>query len=256
MKFKRGDKVRIINARLSQLAVDSIHTISSLLYNNIIVIVNNNKYWCFTTLDVELVEEYSENKYNIEAGDTINDITVSYVNSTGIVFNELNKKEYEHNWRLVISHIESGNWKFTSRVDKNKCTITGYKLLRDTPDFKAGYVFDTDSDGGINMSFKRAASYPANNPEWFEPIYKKVKPKEVFVCTLAGKVKVSNGLLSITGEYRAINIDDFQKASKLITDCVYNTTHSDIKVETFKVGCKVFHVDDIKPLQDAIKQVS
>lgn len=204
------------------------------------------------------------NKYNIQVGDEIDDSVVRYVNSTGIVFNNINAPRYEHSWESVINYIESKRWAITKRVEMKK--IVGYKLLKDTPEYKAGQVFTKNEERAQGQShiYVPEGSFDSNdyyygkskvegNTEWFEPIYES-KPTEVFVDTLAGKVRVSKTDLSLVGETPIVHSD-----AKYIFDLIKNSTgraHYTITIETFKVGCKTFHVDDIPKLQEAIKQVT
>lgn len=212
------------------------------------------------------------NKYNIEVGDTIDNVTVNYVTNDGIIFNKINSSIYVWKWEFLNRNIDTGAWKITSQKNKMNKKIIGYTLLKDTPEFNAGMIFESAiaDDNGDTIYVPSSGKYENNDsywysvedvtskPEWFSPIYEEVKPTEVYVDTLAGKVKVTKDKLSINGSeylkmcYATALIDNIKGKLEVATTIQGYA----VKLETFKVGCKTFHVLDIPKIEEAIKQVS
>jgi hypothetical protein len=206
------------------------------------------------------------NKYNIEVGDTvITDLGDNLTYNTEIV-TEVREGDFKLNrtglwWfdKSMDDWISAGNWKV---IKKAKGKIVGYKLLKDTPDCKAGTKFLESIllDNKVYKSEDKPHAYYVaeymNKPEWFEPIYEPTKPTEVKVQTNAGEVRVTANGFYLPNE-KGITPKQFENIAKAVKTPLVNhgSTFYDIKVETFKVGCKTFHVNDIPKLEEAIKQV-
>jgi len=199
------------------------------------------------------------NKYNIKEGDKYK--TSIYTFTVGKVTNE-GFNVHNDDGRLVCFYsftefnplVEKGSKILLTKETKGK--IVGYTLLKDTPDNKAGAVFSKKANGDYGLGiFSYLPQNVEGNTEWFAPIYEEVKPTEVRVQTSLGQVKVTAEKISINdNDY--IYTEDFHTFVKVIEKATNTRLKYNISVETFKVGCKTFHVNDIPKLEAAIKQVS
>jgi len=227
---------------------------------------NNGKPydWFFTWEEIELVQEM--NKYNIEVGDEVSPSTsrnskVYHVTDEGVDF--LNNNTVLE-WSVVNSKLDIGDWKLVKASKMNK-KIIGYKLLKEIIEYPAGTLFTFREDTPSKFAGYYAPNYSdyyctqkdVENTKWFEPIYE-TKPTVVFVDTLAGKVRVDKIGMSLgLGQY--VPMPEVKKIINAVAGFhnAMMVVHSfDTTIDTFKVGCKTFSVNDIKPLQDAIKQVT
>ena len=276
MKFKVGDKVRVLETSYpNNCPIGFETTILSIDEDG--VYLKGNGYdstpesWYFhNTEKLELVQEM--NKYNIEVGDYVrgkNDNPDSGlivgVFKSGISYTDTNSNYTpvsSNVWDKVNNRLDTGE---DIHIKSNKMNkkIIGYKLLKDTPEHEAGDTFMLDRGGNYSKNGDAGTEfyYTKENveakPQFFEPIYE-TKPTEVFVDTLAGKVKVfkenSIVLLSLPEE-KVLSQQQVESVFGKLQSSIGNLRGFDIKVETFKVGCKTFSVSDIPKLQAAIKEV-
>lgn len=212
--------------------------------------------WFFCWDEIDLVTE-NMNKYNVEVGDIINTYPVEFVDDLGLSFNPIASTHF-WSWEIVNRNIKDGAYKLT-KINKMNKKIIGYKLLKDSISNKAGQIYNivdnvitTKRDG---RSFKITLE-EAQQTEWFELIYE-TKPTEVFVDTLAGRVKVTSTALKLPDEI-PISIKHYNEIVQAILNVPNKVSvgNYSLAVETFKVGCKTFHINDIITIQEAIKQVS
>jgi len=208
----------------------------------------------FNIKTLEPIQEM--NKYNIEVGDYIK---TAYGNGT-ITSIEGERVYYTaecgvKDWKNISNFPKD----LISKANKMNKKIIGYKLLKDTPSLKADTVLKIDVDGvvrgfdkfGVRCKFNPDTMTQA---EWFEPVYE-TKPTEVFVDTLAGKVKITKDKVSFNSSEYMYTIG-VSRHLGIIARWKERSNEYYIQVETFKVGCKLFSIEDIKPLQEAIKQVT
>lgn len=199
------------------------------------------------------------NKYNIEVGDKLGTDVVTLVDKDGISFSKDRfPSVHLYTWEYIEDLVnKSREWKLAKTKKMNK-KIIGYTLLKDSISAKAGEVYKIEE--GVIRRYKGSKSYvitqeEANQPEWFSPIYEEVKPTEVYVDTLAGKVKVTSEKLMLSNS-EFVYTEDFDKVAKVVNKVIAKTSMHNVLIETFKVGCKTFHASDVQKIEEAIKQVS
>lgn len=276
MKFKVGDRVRVVKDDMCTLYNGKVGTIASTNGSYYPYVV---QYDCVSERnsvghrdeELELVEEIM-NKYNLKEGDkyTAGGATYTIKNLTNSSFTSHNQNgEYICSYKFAIfnSLVDKGIKQLVKSTKVSEGKIVGYKLLKDTPmtnagvvfkylpetlHFEAGYYDGKYSDDKEYFN----KSYVENNTDWFLPIYEPIKPTEVFVETMAGKVKVTKKeviLDDASSEY--MQTKGTQRLLDIVANWKEGSNKYDIKVETFKVGCKTFHINDIPKLQAAIKEV-
>ena len=205
------------------------------------------------------------NKYNIEVGDKLGKDVVTLVDNKGISFSPDRYPEVGlYTWNYITDLVnQSKEWKLTkSENSKMNKKIIGYTLLKDSITVKKGGVYTYNNNLWSTLGKAGITKLPLHileDTEWFSPIYEEVKPTEVYVDTLAGKVKVTKSSVNLEDTYTIpLAIKDFTKivrAVKLFGNA-QGVGEYEIKVNTFNVGCQLFSVDDISKIEEAIKQVS
>ena len=206
------------------------------------------------------------NKYNIEVGDNIiggdgKPALVVKVFKDAVSFIEGSTSGLKFSY--VNENLDSGFWKHIKKMNKK---IIGYTLLKDTPTVKAGAKYlkheangNWSTEEGKYANKAYAYKQALDDTEWFSPIYEEVKPTEVYVDTLAGKVKVTKDFISLESVYAIpLAIKEFTKIVGAVKSFgnAQKVGEYELKVNTFNVGCQLFSVDDIPKIEEAIKQVS
>lgn len=204
------------------------------------------------------------NSQNIEVGDSAywfdkkqvaTPYIIDIVNNKGIHFECDGGTTPMYSFEHIDKLTKDGNFKLVKKMNKK---IIGYKLLKDTPSHNIGNIFTLDKNSNITFEgYLHYKEFCELKTKWFEPIYEN-KATGIFVETLAGKVKVTRKNLSLVGECAIpTSITEFNK----IVGAVQSFGNAQIpgeytlEIQTFKIGCQTFHVDDIPKIEAAIKQV-
>ena len=152
------------------------------------------------------------------------------------------------------------------KKDKSNMKVTGYKLLKDTPEHEAGAVFKLMPEDGewheaYFLNGSRQSEYwyytkdVENKPEWFEPIYEPEDIKIKFSKYTAVLTK-SNGLVFTDNE--RLSFTEVQKLVKVLDNREGKTVAGKFdvvikqKLESVSVGCKTFTPNDVKLITEAV----
>ena len=145
-------------------------------------------------------------------------------------------------------------------VNNTEKKIIGYRLLGNTPDVPKGTIFTLINGkyrAPLNTLKEDVCYYKervVQDKFWFEPVYGVIKPTEIFVETLAGKVKVTKNRVSY--ENVSMNIVQVERVFEILSRVNHTVGNYSVLVNTFDLGCTTFSVLDIPKLQEAIKQVT
>lgn len=257
MKYKNGDKVRIIsNTGAARPFIAPIGTETFIVddqlagetwpYN----VSGNGVDWCAVReSNIELVNDISN---VIEVGDTITGSIKGRVYTVDKIDNVVYWCSFTNEYQEKITEYTVDKGKATLLAKASKGEVIGYELLKDLPGIPAGsksakmskdtamFYYPTSGAGNVEIKL----SVVQADTTWFKPIY---KPTEV-------KVSISKGRTVVIKDNEA-HIKDVGALSKEAVGTLYGSLKQtsnvgghkvSVKDATYQVGCQEFTKADIE----------
>ena len=251
MKFKVGDKVRVLELNSAPLEVGTItevRTTPNNINENYTVYTPDKKdYWYYKEHMLELVENMNQ---EIEVGDK-----VKY--NDGDVFSGKGYRVVKSISGNDIYYQEGGfdKLKDLKVFEKaNKQEIVGYELLKDLPGIQGNKVFQAFSDTlniqGPFGEYKFTKELLEDNT-WFKPIY---KAKEIVVKISKGReVTIKDNKVIL--KHNQLSFHDITVLNNLLNPPVVVASEFKVSVSGLNVGCQSFDAEDIKKVYQAIQNL-
>lgn len=265
MKLKVGDKVKIKSTSeyYKENSKSNPHCIGKVIDKSdmwIDVLWNNGEKNQYQNFDLKLYKVMKQQlkQFNVKCKtkEQTNEVTFYYDQQNGFlhwkyVFVDLNKKNNEitniyNNPNEDFKTISFQTWKNMINNTTGGKIIIGYKLIKDLPTVKSGFVFEIKGDKiYCNKGVEQCCFFKLNKlpnlikSGWFEPVYETTKPKITILLNLGTperKITITKDNIISQGKQFMIH------ALEELLNHKYNTSVNGIDVniitEKFQFGCK------------------